>query len=72
MVRGPSANVNIMFTCHRGSSWMPGASSRTRGVTDGVSRLALSIATDGAAWEQAFFSHVLTCFTDDVRPQNPL
>ncbi len=72
MIRGPPAYVNIIFTCHRGSSWMPGASSGTRGVTDGVSRLSLSVATDEAAWEKAFFSQVLTFFTDGVRPRNPL
>jgi hypothetical protein len=71
MVRCSHACVNTIFTCHRGSSWMPGASSGTRGVTDGVSRLSLSVATDGAAWEKAFFYHVLTCFTDGVRPRNP-
>jgi hypothetical protein len=69
MVRGPPASVNILFTCHRGSSWMPGASSGTRGVTDGVSRLALSVAIDGASWEKAFFSHVLTFFGSV--PQRP-
>jgi hypothetical protein len=55
MVRSPPAGVNIIFTCHRGSSWLPGASSGTRGVTDGGSRLSLSVATDEASVAQAFF-----------------
>lgn len=46
-----------------------GIPSGTRGVTDGVSRLALRVATDGASWDKAFFSHVLTFFTDGVRTQ---
>jgi len=50
---------------------MPGASSGTRGVTDGVSGLFLSVATDGASWDKAFFYHVLTFFTAGVHPRNP-
>jgi hypothetical protein len=70
MVRGPPAGVNLIFTCHRGSYGIPGASSGTRGVTDGLSRLFLSVATDGASWDKAFFYQVLTFFTDGVRPRN--
>ena len=55
MVRCPPACVNTIFTCHRGSSWMPGALSSTLGVTDGLTRLSLSVATDGASMEKAFF-----------------
>jgi len=71
MIRGSPAGVNTIFTCYRGSSWMPGASSGTRGVTDGWSRLALSVATAGASVDQAFFYQVRAFFTDGVRPRHP-
>jgi hypothetical protein len=55
MVRGPPACVNTIFTCHRGFLVDARVSSGTRGVTDGWSRLSLSVATDGASVAQAFF-----------------
>jgi hypothetical protein len=71
MIRGPPTCVNSIFTCHHGSSWMPGASSGKLGETDGSSKRSRSIATDGVSVAKACFSHGRTFFTAGVRPRHP-
>ena len=66
-VRGPPSCVNTIFPCHRDSSWMPGH-HRPVWRQDGWSRLSLSVATEGASVDTAFFSPVRPCFTDGGRP----
>src|SRR5919198_5037117 len=68
MVRYPPACVNIIVICHRGAYWIPGASSGTLGVTDGLSRLFLRAATAGTSLEKVFY---IKCFSSSHTVSDP-